>query len=172
MDYKKANDFVNIYLFSGRYEDREVYLDFEGNLPRNLANDLGIHHRDIEETVFKIVSSKLRPDLNNPFSVLVADSQDWISNPGVDAPPPTTLFLCSLSLVAESMSSENNLSLNNYYDRFLTAFDITDDGLKKRIKTNFKSTEKLWIDLNEWLTRHGGARHPNSKANNANKTIY
>ena len=96
-------------------------------------------------------------DLNNPFSVLVADSQDWISNPGVDAPPPTTLFLCSLSLVAESMSSENNLSLNNYYDRFLTAFDITDDGLKKRIKTNFKSTEKLWIDLNEWLTRHGGA---------------
>ena len=32
----KANDFVNIYLFSGRYEDREVYLDFEGNLPRIL----------------------------------------------------------------------------------------------------------------------------------------
>ena len=54
------------------------------------------------------------------------------------------------------MSSDDTHSLNNYYDRLIKCFGISNDTDNKAVRAHFKSTEKYWLNFNSWLVRNDG----------------
>jgi len=109
----------------------------------------------VPDNVFRLVKTQLVLDGANPYREFVHMNQIWKRN-RFSNNPPTTLFLASLALVAETMSSGDGRSQNNYYDRLLEALDIHDPQLSSSFKSNFKGTEQLWLDFNSWLNAKDG----------------
>lgn len=154
-DYNLINNVLNKFLFNGRYENKEIYLDFEKEVVSYLAIKLSKDPKQIDSKIFEIVAQQLDWGTKNPFSKLINWDEQWQSS-GFNGFPPTTLFLCSLSLVAEGMRAGDRFSFNNYYDRFMIAFKISRDSDETAIKSHFKSTAKMWRNFNSWLIRNDG----------------
>ena len=155
-DYNLLNNILNEFLFNGRYENKDIYLDFEGDIASHLAEKLSENPEDLDNRIFETVRSQIDLETTNPFSTLIALDKKWrISS--FDGFPPTTLFLCSLSLVAEGMRAGERFSFNNYYDRFIDAFKISKESDQTSIKFCFKHTEKMWRNFNSWLIQSDGS---------------
>ena len=154
-DYSLLNNILNEFLFRGRYEHKNIYLDFEGDMASHLAKELSEDPEDLENRIFDVVKSQIILGKSNPFLNLIRLNDNWKTS-GFYGFPPTTLFLCSLSLVAEGMRAGERFSFNNYYDRFIDAFKISKESDQIDIKKYFKQTEKLWRNFNSWLIRNDG----------------
>ena len=154
-DYNLLNNILNEFLFNGRFEHKEIYLDFEGDMASHVVEKLSEHPATIDNKIFSIVRLQLDLRTSNPFSTLTNLDENWKLS-GFKGFPPTTLFLCSLVLVAEGMRAGERFSFNNYYDRFMDAFEIDKDDDKTTIKSCFKYTEKMWRNFNSWLIKNDG----------------
>ena len=154
-DYNLINNVLNKFLFNGRYENTDIYLDFEGEVVSHLSAKLSKDPSQIDSKIFEIVALQLDLGTKKPFSKLIKWDEQWRLS-GFNGFPPTTLFLCSLSLVAEGMRAGDRFSFNNYYDRFMSAFKISRDSDETAIKSHFKSTAKMWRNFNSWLIRNDG----------------
>ena len=154
-DYNLLNNILNEFLFRGRYEHKDIYLDFEGDMASHLAEKLSEYPENLDNRIFDVVKSQMNLGKSNPFSTLIGLNDKWRTS-GFDGFPPTTLFLCSLSLVAEGMRAGERFSFNNYYDRFIDDFKISEESDQTAIKSCFKQTEKMWRNFNSWLIRSDG----------------
>ena len=155
VNYGLINYALNNFLFDGKYSQKSLYLDFDGELSAHLSAALEVDIKDVPDNVFKLVKTQLVLDGANPYSEFVHMNQIWRRN-RFSNHPPTTLFLASLTLVAETMSSGDGRSQNNYYDRLLEALNINDPKLSASFKSNFRATEQLWLDFNNWLNVKDG----------------
>ena len=154
-DYNLLNNILNEFLFRGRYEHKDIYLDFEGDMASHLAEKLSEYPENLDNRIFDVVKSQMNLGKSNPFSTLIGLNNKWRTS-GFDGFPPTTLFLCSQSLVAEGMRAGERFSFNNYYDRFIDDFKISEESDQTAIKSCFKQTEKMWRNFNSWLIRSDG----------------
>ena len=154
-DYNLINNALNAVLFNGRCENKHIYLDFEGEMRFDLAEKLSQRPAQVDSSIWEAVVLQMDLGTKNPFSTLTRLDQNWKLS-GFDGFPPTTLFLCSLSLVAERMRTGRRFSINNYYQRFMDTFQISKDSDEKAIRSQFKCTETMWRNFNAWLTRNDG----------------
>ena len=154
-DYNYANDILNNLLFKGLYENQDIYLDIEGDLASHFAEKLSETVESLNDRIFDIVSSQLKFGQTNPLISFVEKNHNW-KKKNYEGFPPSTLFLCSLSLGAEKMRAGDRYSLNNYYDRLIEAFKVSGSADQKSIRNSFGCTIELWRDLNRWLIRNDG----------------
>lgn len=155
INYGLINHTLNNFLFNGRYSQKSLYLNFDSEISTHLSEVIGIAIEDVSAKVFELVKTQLVLDRSNPYSEFVNMNKVWIRN-NFSNHPPTTLFLASLVLVADTMSSGDGRSQNNYYDRLLEALNIYDPDLSTSFKSNFSVTEQLWLDFNNWLNARDG----------------
>ena len=155
ISYGQLNHAINKLITSGLFQDRELYLDFEGQFLSDICGSLSIKPEDFAEQVFEATKSSFQVYKANPFHDLIQQSQVWRLSKFAYS-PPTTLFLASLSLVAEQMGASEDFGANNFYDRLIALFKIEDAETQLAIRRNFKTTVALWDDFNNWLTKNGG----------------
>ena len=93
-DYNLINNVLNKFLFNGRYENTDIYLDFEGEVVSHLSAKLSKDPSQIDSKIFEIVALQLDLGTKKPFSKLIKWDEQWRLS-GFNGFPPTTLFLCA-----------------------------------------------------------------------------
>jgi hypothetical protein len=150
-DYIFINDEVGEILFDGKFADQPVYLDCEKNFMSQIAEKVGMSEEELSPYIFELCAVQLSTNGSNPFIFLVAKNKKWIDSK-YSGYPPTLLFLCALSLIAENMNADTKMSVTNYYGRLVEAFKLPHPHIwKERISQTFNTTVQLWEDLNYWL---------------------
>ena len=153
--YDQVNHSINKFIVSGQFIDKPLYLDFDGAFAQNISEYLNVEMEQLSELIFNLAKQRLCFEKSNPFSELDKENDAWWAGK-FSSLPPITLFLFALTLVAEQMSSDDTHSLNNYYDRLIKCFGISNDTDNKAVRAHFKSTEKYWLNFNSWLVRNDG----------------
>lgn len=154
-NYGQLNYLLNKVITTGFSQDKELYLDFKDNFLEEICKAASINKEQLIENVFRLSRTALQLKSANPFQELISKNQFWRRS-RYRGFPPTTLFLASLSLVAEQMGSDDNFGANNFYDRLFESLQINDVDAQLSIRRNFKKTSKLWEDYNQWLSREDG----------------
>ena len=149
--YIAVNKALNDYFFDGRFEGCPVYLDIEGTATNEMAAALKVDPNDLEDLIGKCVAQSLNLDKPNPYIGHVKELKAW--DPDKD-PPPFTALLCALSIAAEHMKRDENLSETNYYERLFDLLGVTDETAKSRLKNKAKETPRFWDALELWLARN------------------
>ena len=96
VNYGLANHALNKFLFDGKYSQKNIYLDFDGDLSAHLSNATGVEIEGVPAKVFELVKTQLVLDGTNPFNEFVSQNRDWKRSKFSNY-PPTTLFLTSLA---------------------------------------------------------------------------
>ena len=105
-DYNYANNILNNLLFKGLYENQDIYLDIEGDLASHFAEKLSETVESLNDRIFDIVSSQLKFGQTNPLISFVEKNHNW-KKKNYEGFPPSTLFLCSLSLAEYGIAVRN-----------------------------------------------------------------
>jgi len=146
--YSRLNDSLNEILFDGRFCDLPVYIDVEGDLKTEICDKLGLEEDQLTEYVGEVVSETLEwRDHNDIYVWHVRNHILWdLDN---TKPPPFTALLLALSIAAENMGADEDISAINFYGRVAEIFG--DVSYKNQISKYSKTTVRFWNDLNNWL---------------------
>ena len=149
--YSRLNDTLNEILFDGRFCDLPVYIDVEGDLKTEICKKLGLAEDQLTEYVGDVVAETLRwDDSHDIYYWHRTNHTSW--NLDRDKPPPSTALLLALSIAAENMGADEDISAINFYGRVADIFG--DAGYKDQISKSSKTTVRFWNDLNNWLTEN------------------
>ena len=157
--YLAWNDALAGHYFSGRYEGVPVYLDVDPNVLSAIAKHLCSPGQEPDEVFVALVRTTLHFRLYGPstFSRHIAALRVWRRTERLE-PPPIVGILSFLSLVAETMRSDERYRATNYTDRLCDHLSVYEERERRRLKNHFrKETHVLWNELNSWLNDHDGA---------------
>ena len=152
-NHAAVNQALNDYYFGGRFEMRPVHLGLEGEAAESVAAALKVAPNELSGLIGQCVVASLHLDRPNPYIGYARTLKAW--NPDEEA-PPFTVLLCALSLAAEHMKKDADLSVSerNYYERLFELLNVTDETAKSRLKNRAKETLQFWDALELWLARH------------------
>jgi hypothetical protein len=146
--YSRLNDTLNEIIFDGRFCDLPVYIDVEGDLRREICEKLGLEEVELSEYIGEVVADTLLwDDSVDIYDWHCINSLSWRLER--DKPPPFTALLLALSIAAENMGADEDISSINFYGRVAQVFG--DASYKDQISKYSKTTVLFWKDLNSWL---------------------
>lgn len=160
--YGRFNDVLNDVFFDGRDAGRPLYLVLDNEARASAAAQLGIIEAQLESAICACVGATLEKR-GDPYSKALFEQRMWRKD-GMSAPPPFTAILFALSHAAAIMEGDDYTGKNNYYARLaqLTRID------RGTLSLHGRSTETLWIGLNDWLLQHNyELGRPTARALNA-----
>lgn len=149
--YSRLNDTLNEIIFNGRFADLPVYIDVEGDLKDEICLQLGLEEDQLTEYVGEVVEETLAWDNKNDIYIWHrANRNNWYRER--EKPPPFTALLLVLSIAAENMGAEDDISSINFYGRVAQIFG--NSSYKDQISKSSKTTVLFWEDLNNWLVEN------------------
>ncbi len=154
INYDRWNSALAEEFFTGRFGGRPVYLDLEDDVLARVAEVAGASSVDPRECLLDVIKPTLfvLPRLSI-FRAHRRRLATWRGR-GEDDPPPVIAVLAFLSLVAESMATDEEFRASNYYGRFLRTlgYDAEDERLRQKVVRCFADeSHVLWNALNTWL---------------------
>lgn len=156
--YEGWNNAIADVFYPPQEVPKPVYLDLEGERLDELGRIMGVAPEQVEKDLVNAVSKTLR---HNHGPSLIFERQTsrmrrWARDGRKDTPPFLAL-LATFGIAAEKMSAGNGMSSNNYYGRLreVLAWDPKDARLDQAYR---RIAERLWGELNRWLTELDGER--------------
>ena len=170
-NYLLWNTAIASVIFSPDQNGQEVFLDFDEEelleIGQNYitsnptrASDLQSTHDEgidasfveaaIGEAVREIlVLNKQKKDV---FSRVFGELNNWVHTQSLE-PPPTIALMTVLSLAAEKMSEEEDLSSQAFYPRLKDVLQATENEIEKfqDAYTTAERSTKIWSSLGQWL---------------------
>lgn len=161
--YEQWTGAIANVIFADTHAGRPVYLDFEGDVLRAVAEAAGVEGDPIEDLASAVRRSlDLTENATNPFRRHVSDLRSWrrsTRSSGEQAAPPVLPFLALLSIAAEQMGEDTYYAANAFYPRVYGLLQISERTSQDRfLRTYMRYAEALWASLNEWLEHLDGSR--------------
>jgi hypothetical protein len=146
LHYPEFNEALNQLLLCPRNAGRPIYLILDKARRRELSSMLDLPETALEHALCKAVACTF-PDKGNPYARHEQDLKKW-SSAGCVSAPPFTALLFVLSLAAELMHADEEVSHTNYYAR-LSEITETENA---RLSAYGKKTLEYWKALSKWLS--------------------
>ena len=156
--YLAWNNAIAEEYFKGKQADLPVYLDMESEVLERIGQSLTPPKQNPQETFINVVKAtlNLEPKGRSTFSQHIQAKNKW-KRKGRNEIPPFLGILSFLSLVAETMRSDEQYSASNYTDRLCNLLAMSDKH-RQRVKNDFrKQLTPLWNELNIWLLDNEGS---------------
>ena len=173
-EYKKWNLAICNYYYSGRFENRPVYLDLDKEIINELYKEnINNEENEIENFTNAIIKT-IKYSLENEttaFEKHLKLARSWKYN-SYEESPPFLALLAMFTFVAETMIASDGFSSNNYYGRLTNLLDVKQSN-KRKIEEGYKKCiAELWPLINNWLeTWDGMLGYPTAKSIDTRKYV-
>lgn len=166
-EYCAWNRAIAQYFYTGRFENKPVYLDINDQLIIDIGTDLKIKNpvAHFKRAIKKTLSVK---HLFSNHSIVAIN---W-RNRKVEETPPFIALLAFFSYIAEKMVGDQEYVAHNYYGRLKDELDLQGYDYQALQKSYRDICTLLWPLLNEWIAAWDGEIGiPTARALDARKYV-
>ena len=166
-EYCVWNKAIAQYFYTGRFQNKPVYLDINDQLIIEIGADLKIKNpvAHFKRAIKKTLSVK---NLLSNHSVVAIN---W-RNRKVEETPPFIALLAFFSYIAEKMVGDQEYVAHNYYGRLKDELDLQGYDYQALQKSYRDICTLLWPLLNEWIAAWDGEIGiPTARALDARKYV-
>ena len=159
VEYDHWNRAISEHYLTGTWHGRPLYLDMEASLLQDIASRVGAHIQDPKSDFVRAMKATLNLTMGSgtTFQQHVNRLQQWELDSSSGHPPFVGL-LSFFTLVAESMTSDNQFSSSNYYGRMAQILNVeAGSRLDNRIRRDFRNQSHIfWNALNRHIFATNG----------------
>jgi hypothetical protein len=151
--YARWNGAIGDEFFAGKWRGVPVYLDVSSDTLTACARRVGIETPNPRADFVEAVASTLNLTFlgGNVFAIQRDLLRRWAHTTRQE-PPWCVGLLALLSLAAEDMARDEQLSSNNYYGRLCHLLDVSGEAARRKLQGDFRDDSlAFWGALNSWL---------------------
>ena len=158
LEVERINDAIAEVIFNQDVAGLPVYLDLAEDEVSAICRILGIKSSEFQKHVCDaVINTPKSHDWKKVFREFSWAATQWSNENTPMEVPPTLALLTVLSMAAEGMASETDVSGANYYKRLSGLFDCT--GKETELGNLYREDAiQLWSTLRDWLAAWEGER--------------